>query len=163
MVYGHTFNTHLQQHHVVINFIIFCICVRFQLNLIALLIPVIYFLFFHFNCFILKMLAGNSTPKEKENNKHEKQKERDNEMFVQASNSAPPVHHRTPRSLGKFQAWINKIDKKNFNISLEKSMRNEIMKGYKKFESHEMTAGYFMNDVTLIILLWLIYEFFMWY
>lgn len=101
MVYGHTFNTHLQQHHVVINFIIFCICVRFQLNLIALLIPVIYFLFFHFNCFILKMLAGNSTPKEKENNKHEKQKERDNEMFVQASNSAPPVHHRTPRSLGK--------------------------------------------------------------
>lgn len=60
-------------------------------------------------------------------------------------------------------SWINKIDKKNFNISLEKSMRNEIMKGYKKFESHEMTAGYFMKNVTLIILLWLIYEFFMWY
>lgn len=51
------------------------------------------------------MFAGNSTPKEKEkeNNKHEKQKERDNEMFVQAS-SAPPVHHRTPRSLGEFYA-----------------------------------------------------------
>ena len=51
------------------------------------------------------MLTGNSTPKEKENNKHEKQKERDdNEMFVQPSNSAPPVHHRTPRSLGEFHA-----------------------------------------------------------
>lgn len=96
-------------------------------------------MFFLFNCFILKMLAGNSTPKEKENNKHEKQKERDNEMFLQAS-SAPPVH-RSPRSLGEFHAWINYIDKKKISIF---HLRNQCeTKGYTKFESLGMTAGFF--------------------